>query len=523
MKNCRSSLWLWFFSAFFSFCFVFSFTLTNTHFPALLYFIALFLVLFISGKCLLNLSIFNKIASPPKFRIWHFAIMLLICWSPYFYILFPGSVSTDSVTQMKSLIGVVPLTNANPIFQTFLVGLSMFLGKLFNNMDYGILIYTATQAICMAILLAYTLQFFLNAGVKTVFVYNCFVFFAFLPHFPLYALCVGKDTNFAMCILLFVLVLYKLLYSPKKISIYSIIILSLISIMCMLLRNVGILLVSFSLLSFIVYFIIKKNRLASFATSIALLSTLTCYVLLHLLILPQFNVAPSPTSENYSVPVQQVARIAKEHNFNKKTHPELDALLPIEELVANYEPELSDPIKNLYNLHISKNEEGDFFSIWKTLIKTYPVSALKATFHNSFGYFTPGYIYSKKAMFLIGRQGRIDHLSPQYQFTVNPRTKQLSSYLDKLNKNPIFRFLFAPGLYGLFTIFVGIVLLSKKSKDLLVYFPILFVFIGTLFSAVNAYTRYAFSLYLCFPILLYLLGKNTKNSNCENNKEITKP
>ena len=65
---------------------------------------------------MLNLSAAAKSLSP-------FALGggLLLCWLPYLYWIFPGTVSNDSVTQVLEIIGVEKLGNANPIFQTALI------------------------------------------------------------------------------------------------------------------------------------------------------------------------------------------------------------------------------------------------------------------------------------------------------------------------------------------------------------------------------------------------------------------
>lgn len=55
---------------------------------------------------------------------------LLLCWLPYLYWIFPGTVSNDSVTQVLEIIGVEKLGNANPIFQTALIYFFRGIGKV---------------------------------------------------------------------------------------------------------------------------------------------------------------------------------------------------------------------------------------------------------------------------------------------------------------------------------------------------------------------------------------------------------
>lgn len=81
---------------------------------------------------LLNLSAVAKSLSP-------FALGggLLLCWLPYLYWIFPGTVSNDSVTQVLEIIGVEKLGNANPIFQTALIYFFRGVGKVLGSADAG--------------------------------------------------------------------------------------------------------------------------------------------------------------------------------------------------------------------------------------------------------------------------------------------------------------------------------------------------------------------------------------------------
>ena len=78
---------------------------------------------------------------------------ILLCWLPYFYWIFPGTVSNDSVTQVLEIIGVEKLGNANPIFQTALIYFFRGAGKVLGSADAGVFLYCMVQALLMAWLL----------------------------------------------------------------------------------------------------------------------------------------------------------------------------------------------------------------------------------------------------------------------------------------------------------------------------------------------------------------------------------
>ena len=155
MRKWLAPWWLWLFSLFFAGLFTLSLPLQSIALSPWIALPLFSLILFCGGNALLSLAVTKRTASSRSFL--YYSTLLFICWLPYLFFLYPGNVSTDSLTQMKSLIGIVPLTNANPVFQTFLVGVAMTIGKVLGNMDYGVLSYVLIQSVLMALLLGYML------------------------------------------------------------------------------------------------------------------------------------------------------------------------------------------------------------------------------------------------------------------------------------------------------------------------------------------------------------------------------
>ena len=89
---------------------------------------------------------------PGPAPVW-LGALLLACWLPWFVCLFPGTVSNDSISQLKELMGLTPMTNANPVFQTWLLGAFRQVGLWLGSADAGVALYCVTQAALMAWLL----------------------------------------------------------------------------------------------------------------------------------------------------------------------------------------------------------------------------------------------------------------------------------------------------------------------------------------------------------------------------------
>ena len=436
---------------------------------------------------------------------------LLFCWLPYLYWIFPGTVSNDSVTQVLEIIGVEKLGNANPIFQTALIYFFRGVGKVLGSADAGVFLYCMVQALLMAWLLGAVLSAQRSSGAPCWLTVASFLFYALCPIFPLFAFCVGKDTNFSMAVLwLSLLIARRLLPRPdgEKPSRWETPCLCAAAVLCTLLRNPGFYLALLTLLILLAFSLFGKRRAQGQwkAPVWALGCTLAVYGVLHLLLIPALRIEPMPATENWSLPLQQVARVAATHPLTDEEAAAIDGVLELDKLAESYNGELSDPVKNLWRKDATQEQTEAFFRTWRSLMRKYPLTCLSATFYNTYGYLCPGFLSKIKPTLLIGRQKTMTPaLEAAFPYSVNPRADDLKALMDKLSDFTPFRVWIAPGLYAWACLFTLARLLRSRRKQLLIAaVPALFSLTGCLLSAVNGYFRYAMPLYLCAPLLLWL-------------------
>lgn len=436
--------------------------------------------------------------------------LLLLCWLPWYACLFPGTVSNDSITQLKELMGVVPLSNGNPVFQTALVGAFRWLGLLFGSADAGVALYCVAQAVLMAWLLGTALSEMARSAAPRWLWIVSGLFYAFCPIFPVFAFCVGKDTNFAMAVLFFSLMLWRVARMPRgeRLPAGRLAGLCLAAALCALLRNAGVFLAALSLGLALLWALVGKRRELWPAPACGLGCVLAVYAALHLAIIPAMNIAPMPETENYSVPLQQVARVAVSGGLTPEQAEAVEAVLPLEEIRSAYNGELSDAVKALWRADATDAQKRAFWRAWRDIVLSNPATALSATFHNTYGYLYPGYMSTIKPTLIIGDQStRTASVKGLYDYSVNPLSEKLKAFTQCLAKNPLYRAVVAPGLYGWITLFAAACLLARRSRrELLCAVPALFTLAGCLLSAVNGYFRYAMPLYLCAPFLLWLVA-----------------
>ena len=119
------------------------------------------------------------------------------------------------MTQVLEIIGVEKLGNANPIFQTALIYFFRGVGKVLGSADAGVFLYCMVQALLMAWLLRALLTEQRKSGAPRWLTVTSFLFYGLCPVFPLFAFCVGKDTNFSMAVLWLSLLIARRLLSQS--------------------------------------------------------------------------------------------------------------------------------------------------------------------------------------------------------------------------------------------------------------------------------------------------------------------
>lgn len=428
--------------------------------------------------------------------------LIYLCWLPWYVCLFPGTVSNDSITQLRMVMGLAPLSNGNPICQTALVGLFRWLGlTIAQSADLGVALYCLTQSLLMAWLLGSVCLEMHRSGAPRWLFWLSVGFYALMPVFPVFAFCVGKDTNFAMAVLWLSLLVWQALQGrPHPVRML------LAAALCAALRNAGVWLAALTLLILLIQALREKPLLRPALFGLAGVGAL--FIAVQLMILPALNAAPTPETEEWSVPLQQVARAAVGGDLTAEEWEIVNRVLPLEDIQKQYNGQLSDPVKNLWREDASDGDKRAFFRVWLTLLRQEPFTCLSATFHNTYGYLTPGFMSSIKPTLIVGDQtGRIATVKGYYDYTINPLSTPLKEGLEKLRSFAPWRVMVSPGLYGWIVLLALVCLMSRGGRRYLTCLtPALFTLAGCMLSAVNGYFRYAMPLYLSAPFLLLLMA-----------------
>lgn len=463
-------------------------------------FIALYYSLFI--KILPSISEI-KITNDHEIKIkkhifLYSAIIIFICYLPYFIINFPGFFSNDSIVELSAIANnLAGLSDHHPVIHILSAYFPYKLGMLiFNNATIAASLVILSQMIIMALIFASAIKFLAERNVKKSVLLIVLGIFALCPLHAFYSITMWKDIIFSGCILLLSMELYKLL-EKRQITFknsYSFII---VSIFTIFFRNNAIYM--YIILSIVTIILFRKQLKVIVPMLLIVFAT---YFLVKGPIYNYFDIKTSSSAEYLAIPLQQIGRMAyKDVKFTKEEETLINDLIPINILKEVYNPEIVDSIKFNENYKSSAFEKNKskYLKMWAGLcIKHFDI-ATEAYLIQTLGYYYPNVDYWTVLPQIDNNSLGIEggKLSIRFQ-------KITELLISK--KIPIYNFIWSIGLC-VWILFIAIILifLSKNRKVLYTYVPVIGVWITMMVATpVYAEFRYVYSLFTSAPILLLI-------------------
>lgn len=475
--------------------------------------------LWLLRKSYLQKRVFEMAWEEKKIRI---VKIIFMCWLPYFLLLYPGTIQWDTGTQLNQFFGYQELTNASPFLQTFFIGVFVLAGAKIGSASLGIALYLLIQMFYMAAVIAYGIGVMMAKGADTKICKFMIALFSFNPIYPLYAISVGKDINFGTTVLLFTVIICEIVHTEgawlnesKKHIILLYICLTLIS----LLRNAGFFL-AVSCFPFLLW-IVKENKKVLTVIYVDMVIGLLVWFKV---LLPCYGVGNNEIIENLSIPLQQTARYVfyYEDEITDEEKRDIDKMLDYSKISDAYNPEIVDPIKELYRDNVTTADIKKYMHIYFRQMLKHPICYLDAIFNKSNGYFYPNDRGREKRYAFVGlhnikvfnEQSGLNICSA-FPRLVNTFQEFIES--DVLREIPFIGMFFSIGFYTwAFMICVLFVKKANKKKYWIAFLPGFFVLAGCIGSPCNAYFRYAFPIVVCMPFtVLLVFMKDREITNTE--------
>ena len=338
---------------------------------------------------------------PSKMRIFINAGLFFLAWFPYYLIFYPGTSNEDTVIQIMEYFHIpsyiqkmspvqgadIFITNHHPYLLTLLFSQFIKLGLYLGDVNIGVAVYGILHMTFLAFVFAIALYYLQHVGVTAKRVLGVEIIVMFFPLFPLYSICMVKDTIYAAFCLFYMLMMNEVARTKGKVFQlwYFDLALFLDGLLMMLTKVYGMyILIVVGIIYFIVYRKYWWRILITFALPIFLFQNIFVGVLL-----PLWNVAPGGIQEALSVPFQQTARYvtAAPDEVTADERKAINEILPYQRLSKLYDPMLSDPVKKKYRQNASKEELKKYFEVWWAMFQKHPRVYLEATLNNTYEYY----------------------------------------------------------------------------------------------------------------------------------------
>lgn len=328
-------------------------------------------------------------------QVFLFSVLVLFCGSlPYLFLYAPGLNIYDTHDQLLQFFGFPSyigdgsvLTDHHPVFLTVVYGLFIKLGLLLGDANIGQLIYSLTSMAVLAGCFAYAFAMLYDFGVSRKALMIIAAGVALNPVYALYAFNMCKDISVEPFVILFICQMLRLEKSEGKLisDLRFDAGLFLNMFMMMLTRKPSMYALAFASL----FLILRYRGLRIRIACVTLSAVLVFHIGYSSVLLPAFDVVPGKTREMLSIPFQQTANYLM--TYDDATPEEMEAvsrILDMEE-IPNYNPILSDPIKDTSVPDFSLNDMVTYMKAWISMGLRHPGAYVNAYLCMLYGYFYP--------------------------------------------------------------------------------------------------------------------------------------
>lgn len=451
-----------------------------------------------------------KLFTNNKKSIIFVAVILFVAYVPYILNYFPGNVLIDSAIQILQATGTINLSNHHPVLHTLIIGACMNVGKgIFNSYQIGAFIYTLLQTLTTSVIFSFCLYYMAKKKIPIFIRVTTLLFYMFCPTICIFTITMYKDIPFALSILLVTIGMTELITNIEqfKKSKLKIILLMIAITLSMFFRNNGFYAI---LLTFpIILVALRKNYKQ------VLILFLVPIILYKVISGPIYNavgIEQGSTREALSVPIQLMARLMvyKEEELTEEQKNKIKQYLPIENFKELYQDGFADPIKSQFSEDGFAKDKMGFIKLYFELALKFPTEAFKSFVKGSLGYYYPNTIgwgvYTGVNDEVLANYGEFGiEEKPIIKITLLDKFRD---FINTRNIPIISMFLNIGFLFWMILLCVTYNIYNKKYKNILIFLPVLFVWLTTLASPVFCEPRYVYSIFTCLPLFVGITISN---------------
>ncbi|MCR5595087.1 MAG: DUF6020 family protein [Lachnospiraceae bacterium] len=441
--------------------------------------------------------------------------VIYACWMPVFLAEFPGFFVYDASDEYVQ-VATRGFTTHHPLMHTLALGGSVRAGEVFcGSANTGIAIYILLQMAIVAFVFTYILH-----SMERLYVFGI-LWYGLFPVVVMFALCSVKDTLFAAALAAAVVLTPKAIRNGRPGEILS---LAGALLIMMFMRHNGVYAYIIYACVMFIYTALKRDKTSSGTAGVkkthALLGSAIFFLMLPVIYMTvnaglahMVNASDTEHQEVLTVPIQQIARTWNKYgeDFTPQDEEDLYSVLS-ENALTHYTPELSDPVKSMFDNEAYAADKADFWKLWLKMLKLHPVSYLNAWLDTSYGYYYPlavvnpyaghevyTFTYTESSYFgyEVEYPGERHSLIP-----VIDRFYRWLSLDDDIQRVPVISLFFSMGAMFWFYLFGAALMLYRRRYDVLAGFVLPFGVLLTLLLGPTFLPRYTVFWWFLFPYLI---------------------
>ena len=439
----------------------------------------------------------SVLPSPRGLWLRCFAILIL-CWLPWLSASYPASYCPDSMFQLRQYFGILPWSSHHPPLSTAIMGMTVSLGALIKNRNFGVLLYVCLQTVTGAAVFSTLLLRLRQSGCGRRCFLAALLFYALVPIWGVYSQWFEKDFLYAQFYVICVLLLMDVQSSgcTDRRTVAA----SLLLVLTLLLRNNAV----YELLPYALLLCCclrgkdRKNLLIGIAAAVVI------FLGVSRLLYPALGIEKGSVAEALSVPFQQTARYVSTlpEEVTDEEREAIDAVLDYEKLPSTYVPRLSDSVKVQY--HGDEKALKQYFQVWFSMGVKHPTVYLDAFVHQAYGYLAP-VIACGEPNIPLAKNGfqEIEDLGLSRNTRLIP-TVLMDVYWSTVQRLPVVKLLISAGFYSWMVLACTVFLfIRKKRAAVLPLIPALINILVCAASPMHASIRYDLTTIALAPLLLW--------------------
>lgn len=318
--------------------------------------------------------------------------ILVLSRVPYLVVYWPGIVHFDTLRGYSYARGTHPWETYEPVGHALLITVMQWLGTALGWGDPGgVAIGSVTVVVASSAAFTFMLSRMAVWGLHPGMWTGALAWLALLPVLGYFSVALVKDMPFSIAMVVFLTCIGELVFgrahSAKKL--WPWLGLAFAGIAATMMRNNGIHVMALTvpLLVLPLRHYWKRILLVAAAVGVG-------YGIYVGPVYSALKVQPGPAEEAYSVPLQQLGRIVRDHGGELSARDlayinKIFAQEPPEKLARGYVPYLADPMKLTARRAWGDHTTGEFLAGWARIAAEYPATAIEATMDNTVGYWDP--------------------------------------------------------------------------------------------------------------------------------------